>query len=448
MNSFSTPISKQPAILINSATSPLPSSSDDLLLDSDYERAVEDDSNEQDPICGGLCRRISKLPASARAFLLFIVVGSVVGLFVGLLLGPAQESQDSSNTSGTGGFPVVLNTWFEGSTTTAWNLLSNGSAALDAVEAGCQFCEDARCDGTVGWGGSPDTTGETTLDALIMDGVTLDVGAVSYLRRVRHAISAARKVLHYSTHTILSGDGATNFSLMMGLEEQDSHSPESIKSYSDWVNASCQPNYFLNVQGQSTSCPPYLPIPTPTYTPVASPSSSSSSSSLMSDSVRNMNKRSVNIRQRPVPATRRDHDTVGMCAIDIAGNIAAGVSSNGANHKISGRVGDAPIVGAGGYASNEGGCAAATGDGDITMRFLPAYQAVENMRLGMDPTAACTDAVKRIEKYYPKFELGLLCVDTQGRYGAASHGWTFTFCAASNNTSGVTVCTQVKAMDA
>ena len=444
---YSTPLSKPShgaTLLINTPSSPLPTSSNDLLLDSEYERAVED---EQDPVCGGICYRISTLPASARAFLLFIVVGGVVGLFVGLLLGPAQESQDTSNAGGSGGFPVVLNTWFEGSTTTAWYLLSNGSAALDAVEAGCQYCEDARCDGTVGWGGSPDTTGETTLDALIMDGVTLDVGAVSYLRRVRHAISAARKVLHYSSHTILSGDGATNFSLMMGLEEQDSHSQESISSYNNWVNASCQPNYFLNVEGQNTSCPPYLPIPTPTYTPVATKSSLSYDINKESQS-RNSKKTTVNTRQRPVPASKKDHDTVGMCAIDIAGNIAAGVSSNGANHKIAGRVGDAPIVGAGGYASNDGGCAAATGDGDITMRFLPAYQAVENMRRGMDPTAACIDAVKRIEKYYPKFELGLICVDTQGRYGAASHGWTFTYCAASNNTSGVTVCTKVNPMDA
>jgi N4-(beta-N-acetylglucosaminyl)-L-asparaginase len=437
-NSYSTPLSK--SISSSGLQSPLPSQ-DLLLNNSDYINTQDELENEvTEPVCGGLCRVISTLPASARAFLLFIVVGSVVGLFVGLLIIPTQDNTSNTpNTpEGLGGFPIVLNTWFEGSTTTAWYLLSNGSTALDAVEAGCQYCEDNQCDGTVGWGGSPDTTGETTLDALIMDGITLDVGAVSYLRRIRHAISAARKVLHYSSHTILSGDGATNFSIMMGLEEQDSHSQGSIKSYSDWVNASCQPNYFLNVQDQTTSCPPYVPVPTPTYTPVAN----------MHRQNYNKNEKKIpSTRKRPVPASKRDHDTVGMCAIDKAGNIAAGVSSNGANHKIAGRVGDAPIVGAGGYAANDGGCAAATGDGDITMRFLPAYQAVENMRRGMDPTSACTDAVLRIEKYYPKFELGLLCVDKYGRYGAASHGWTFTYCAASNNTTGVTICNQVKPLD-
>ena len=58
--------------------------------------------------------------------------------------------------------------------------------------------------------------------------------------------------------------------------------------------------------------------------------------------------------------------------------------------------------------------AAATGDGDITMRFLPAYQAVENMRNGMTPAAACEAAVRRIMVYYADFELGLICLDVNG----------------------------------
>ncbi len=53
----------------------------------------------------------------------------------------------------------------------AWEVLSeNGKSALDAVEEGCSVCENEQCDGTVGFGGSPDENGETTLDAMIMDG--------------------------------------------------------------------------------------------------------------------------------------------------------------------------------------------------------------------------------------------------------------------------------------
>lgn len=66
-----------------------------------------------------------------------------------------------------------------------------------------------------------------------------------------------------------------------------------------------------------------------------------------------------------------NHDTIAMIAIDIQGKIAAGTSTNGLRHKIPGRVGDSPIPGAGAYADQEVGAAAATGDGDIMMRFLP-----------------------------------------------------------------------------
>ena len=66
-----------------------------------------------------------------------------------------------------------------------------------------------------------------------------------------------------------------------------------------------------------------------------------------------------------------------MVAIDINGKIAAGTSTNGAKFKIPGRVGDSPIPGAGAYADTNVGGAAATGDGDIMLRFLPSYQLIK-----------------------------------------------------------------------
>lgn len=103
--------------------------------------------------------------------------------------------------------PVAINTWFGNANQLTYDMLIAGYTALDSVEAGCTLCEDVQCDGTVGYGGSVDAYGDVSLDALIMDAETHDVGAVTNLRGVRHAISAARKVLHYSTHTLLSGDG-------------------------------------------------------------------------------------------------------------------------------------------------------------------------------------------------------------------------------------------------
>lgn len=77
---------------------------------------------------------------------------------------------------GAGVFPVVVSTWpFREAVRAAWEVATAGGAggsAVDAVVAGCSACEVLRCDGTVGPGGSPDENGETTLDALIMNGET------------------------------------------------------------------------------------------------------------------------------------------------------------------------------------------------------------------------------------------------------------------------------------
>lgn len=78
--------------------------------------------------------------------------------------------------------PVVINTWgFTEATQVAWEVLEGNGSALDAVEQGCSKCEDLQCDGTVGYGGSPDENGETTLEAMIMDGY-------GYLKSVWHAL--------------------------------------------------------------------------------------------------------------------------------------------------------------------------------------------------------------------------------------------------------------------
>ena len=69
-------------------------------------------------------------------------------------------------------FPMVLNTWpWPDATDAGYNKIIETDNALDAVVAGCQYCQIAQCDDTVGYGGSPDTTGNTTLDAMIMYGM-------------------------------------------------------------------------------------------------------------------------------------------------------------------------------------------------------------------------------------------------------------------------------------
>lgn len=179
---------------------------------------------------------------------------------VTLLLGLSTNAVKSSPPVA----PVVINTWgFKEAAREAWRTLLRGGSSLDAVEEGCSRCEQLQCDGTVGYGGSPDEngmfsvslmwwtfflflvcsirklypmntrlletirTGETTLDALIMYGPNRNVGAVAQMRRIKNAMKVARKVLEHTKHTLLVGDLATDFAKAMGFEETDLTTPKS-----------------------------------------------------------------------------------------------------------------------------------------------------------------------------------------------------------------------------
>lgn len=302
--------------------------------------------------------------------------------------------------------PVVVNTWaFNVATDKAWETLCEKKlSAVDAIEAGCGECERKQCDFTVGFGGSPDESGETTLDAMIMDGPTHNMGAVGALRGIKNAIGVARKVMENTKHSFLVGSQASAFAKSMGFVEETLSTNYSTQLWKDWKSNKCQPNFWQNVSPDpSKSCGPYHLV---SRDGVVDPESSAEFA-----------KHRYSLFGGP-----GNHDTVGMIAIDDKGRIAVGTSSNGAKFKIPGRVGDSPVAGAGAYVDQDVGGAAATGDGDIMMRLLPSYQIVENMRLGMSPDDAAGDAMARIIRKFPAFSGGLVAVTKDGQYGAACHG--------------------------
>lgn len=130
----------------------------------------------------------------------------------------------------------------------------------------------------------------------------------------------------------------------------------------------------------------------------------------------------------------RIRDTISAVVVDEQGDISVGTSSNGARNKIAGRVGDAPIAGAGAYVDNDVGAAVATGDGDVMMRFSPAALAVEKMRAGASATAACSEALGRIGSVFPSFTGGMVCYNkVRQTIGGASFGWGFTFAYQAGN---------------
>lgn len=326
--------------------------------------------------------------------------------------------------------PIVVNTWnFTSANSRAWQELAQNHSALDAIEFGCGQCEIDRCDGTVGWGGSPSETGETTLDAMIMDGETYDVGAVGGLRRIKGAISVARLVLERTNHTLLVGDMASEFAVGLGYREESLESVESRRMHQQWLNNSCQPNYWKNVEPDPRKfCGPYR------LKTIASKDYDHNRANfytLTDDHLRgnHMNNEELAL-ERELKILQAGHDTIGMVSIDSQGRVASGTSTNGLRNKILGRVGDSPVPGAGSYAAREAGAAAATGDGDVMLRFLLSYQAVENLRQGMSSRAAAEDVIlrqtKRTGRPYPHAAVIVLAKD--GSFGAACCGYrTFPF---------------------
>ncbi|CAM8944856.1 hypothetical protein QQ045_013896 [Rhodiola kirilowii] len=336
-------------------------------------------------------------------------ITSIVIFFVLLIFTQAVAVQEETQNSI---YPIVVSTWpFVEAVRAAWTAADSGFSAVDSVVEGCSACEELGCDGTVGPGGSPDERGETTLDALIMNGATMEVGAVAAMRHVKDGIRAAKLVMLHTKHTLLVGQRASEFALSMGLPGPTNlSSPESKAKWTAWKDNHCQPNFRKNVI-PIDDCGPYHAKQTFRHTDEICPTHNIMGAT----------------GQRSSHIDVYNHDTIAMAVIDKMGDIGVGTSTNGASFKIPGRVGDGPIVGSSAYADNEIGACGATGDGDIMMRFLPCYQVVESMRLGMEPELAAKDAILRIAKRFPDFVGAVFAVNKFGIHAGACHGWTFQY---------------------
>ncbi|KJH40666.1 asparaginase [Dictyocaulus viviparus] len=227
---------------------------------------------------------------------------------------------------------------------------------------------------------------------MVMDGAGIRIGAVANLHRIKDAARLALAVMNYTKHTMLVGEAATKFAIEMGFKEQNLSTTFSSEMFSEWKRNKCQPNFWMNVEPDPTkTCGPYRP----------------------------QNYRYSSLQRNVEIINRFHHDTLGMVVVDSNGNVSAGTSTNGARFKIPGRVGDSPIPGAGAYAVEGVGGAAATGDGDVIMRFLPSFFVVEQIRLGTKPFKATRKAVNRILEHYPHFQGAVVGVNSNGTYGAA-----------------------------
>jgi N4-(beta-N-acetylglucosaminyl)-L-asparaginase len=202
------------------------------------------------------------------------------------------------------------------------------------------------------------------LDASIMDGRTHAAGAVAALERIKNPISVARKVMEKTKHVLLVGAGANAFAKLHGFKEQELLSPEVRR---EWEKRPKNPKRDGSV-----------------------------------------------------------HDTVCAIAMDAKGNLASAVSTSGLAGKLSGRVGDSPLIGAGNYVDNDVGGACATGIGELAIRNAASFAIVERMRAGVDPTRACQEILERVVKKSPELrtderaQLAFIALNKAGEVGGAA----------------------------
>jgi beta-aspartyl-peptidase (threonine type) len=202
-----------------------------------------------------------------------------------------------------------------------WKVLAEGGTALDAVQAAVVVMEDSP-HFNAGYGAALNTDGNHELDASIMDGRTLEAGAVTLVRRIRNPVKAARKVMEKGDALLLGGPAADEFARQAGL---------------DMV----EPDYFTTERRINALA-------------AMKAHAAAGTDAKASESEK--------------------HGTVGAVALDAEGHLAAATSTGGYNNKPAGRIGDTPIIGAGTYA-RDGACAVSgTGKGEFFMRYAVGHE--------------------------------------------------------------------------
>ncbi len=202
-----------------------------------------------------------------------------------------------------------------------YEILRQGGQSIDAVKAAINIMEDSPLF-NAGKGSVFTSAATNEMDASVMDGRTLNAGAVAGVKHIKNPINAAIEVMHFSPHVMLTGEGAEEFAKSRGLEIVDEKYFYTEKRY--------QQLQMLKDREKA---------------------------------------------QGRISLSEDDYKfgTVGAVALDKSGNIVAGTSTGGMTNKKYGRIGDTPIIGAGTYANNQTCGISATGHGEYFIRSVVAH---------------------------------------------------------------------------
>lgn len=268
----------------------------------------------------------------------------------------------------------------------AWAARHAGSQLLECIESGLGVAEEDPSLIAIGLGSLPNAEGVLELDASMMDGTTLEAGAVCSVRDLSPVISLARMVMQDTPHVMLAGNEARNYGISRGLKPQTLERERTLAEWRKWkeqnggfeLKSKDYVHSVADIDGQHSG------------------------------------------------------DTITMLGMEtLAGkpnHLVAASSTSGLAYKMPGRVGDSPIVGAGIYADDEIGAAGATGMGEELWKADASFRTICFMEQGRTPQEACEATVEFMARRLPK-SLNVPCVvfaiNKQGQFGAALTVGTF-----------------------
>ena len=242
-----------------------------------------------------------------------------------------------------------------------YSVLEKGGSSIDAVEKAVIFLEDSHLF-NAGKGAVLTSKGTNELDASIMDGKTLNAGAVSLITGIKNPVSLSRDVMEKSEHVFLAGEGAMQFAKMNDYTiEEETYFYDELR-HNQWLEIKDTDYFQLDHAKKKDS----------------------------------------------------KFGTVGAVACDKEGNVAAATSTGGMTNKKFGRVGDSPMIGAGNYANNKTCAISCTGSGEFFIRGVVAYDVaclMEHKEISIED--ASNEVIhKRILEIGG--DGGLIAVDTKG----------------------------------
>lgn len=242
-----------------------------------------------------------------------------------------------------------------------YDVLKHGGSSMDAVELAVNKLEDHYLF-NAGRGSALNCLGEVEMDASIMDGKTLEAGAVSMVRNIKNPVTLARYIMHKTNHVFLSGYGALNLAKYANITLEED--PYFITDY--------QYQKYVKCKNEET------------------------------------------LEQI---LKKRIRGTVGAVALDRKGNLAAATSTGGTSNSLPGRIGDSCVIGAGCYANNKTCAVSGTGDGEVLITGVIAHTISMLLELKKMPLQKACDHVIHKRSKYVKGDIGVISVDKKGNFG-------------------------------